>query len=202
VLDKNNIIFKYQIGAGAFYGPKIDFILLDSLNRAWQCGTIQLDFSLPNRLNAFYIDENNKKVTPIMIHRAILGSIERFIGILTEEYEGYYPTWLAPTQVVLINITDKQSQYVIKLVEKFLVIGIRAKSDLRNEKINFKIYEHTSSRIPYILICGDREVKLKKVSIRTRYGKNLGSYDVNEFIDKLQLEIYNRSLNHLEGIEY
>lgn len=197
-LKENNIIFTYKLGDGAFYGPKIEFTLFDCLDRAWQCGTIQLDFSLPSRLNAYYINENNEHIAPVMIHRAILGSIERFIGILTEEYAGLYPTWLAPTQVVLINITENQSMYVRQLTKKFFEANIRVKSDLRNEKIGFKIREHTLLRVPYILICGDKEVNSGTVSVRLRCGKNLGNIKVNEMIKKLNNEICSRNLQQLE----
>lgn len=197
-LTENGIAFEYQPGEGAFYGPKIEFTLLDCLDRAWQCGTVQLDFSLPGRLNASYVGENNERVVPVMIHRAILGSMERFIGILTEEYAGFYPTWLAPTQVVVMNITDNQSEYVAKLTEKLSAAGIRVKADLRNEKIGFKIREHTLRRVPYMLVCGDKEVEAGKVAVRTRRGKDLGSFDVNEIITTLQHEIRSRNLHQLE----
>ncbi|WMQ73602.1 MAG: Threonine--tRNA ligase [Sodalis sp.] len=198
VLAENGIAFECQAGEGAFYGPKIEFTLLDCLDRAWQCGTVQLDFSLPGRLNASYVGENNERVVPIMIHRAILGSMERFIGILTEEYAGFYPTWLAPTQVVMMNITDNQSEYVVKLTEKLSAAGIRVKADLRNEKIGFKIREHTLRRVPYMLVCGDKEMEAGKVAVRTRRGKELGSIDVNEVIARLQHEIRSRNLHQLE----
>ncbi len=197
-LTENSIAFEYLPGEGAFYGPKIEFTLLDCLDRAWQCGTVQLDFSLPGRLNASYVGENNERVVPVMIHRAILGSMERFIGILTEEYAGFYPTWLAPTQVVLMNITDNQAEYVSKLAEKLSAAGIRVKADLRNEKIGFKIREHTLRRVPYMLVCGDKEMEAGQVAVRTRRGKDLGSIDVNEIIEKLQLEIRSRNLHQLE----
>ncbi|WP_289076996.1 threonine--tRNA ligase, partial [uncultured Pseudoalteromonas sp.] len=150
-LKANDIEFDYLPGEGAFYGPKIEFTLYDCLDRAWQCGTVQLDFALPGRLGATYVAENNERRTPVMIHRAILGSIERFIGILTEEYAGLFPTWLAPKQVVIMNITDKQADYVHEIVQKLNKLGIRAAADLRNEKIGFKIREHTLKRIPYLL---------------------------------------------------
>ncbi|QOI11093.1 threonine--tRNA ligase [Blochmannia endosymbiont of Colobopsis nipponica] len=198
ILTEIGVSFEYQKFEGAFYGPKIEFTLLDCLNRNWQCGTVQLDFSLPRRLNAFYINKNNRRVVPIMIHRAILGSIERFIGILTEEYSGFYPTWLAPIQVVLMNITSKQSKYVSKLANKMSKKNIRVKLDLRNEKINFKIREHTLCRVPYMLICGNEEMNIKKVSVRTFRGKTLGHYDINTFIKKVLCEIKNYNLNQLE----
>ncbi|EEB45421.1 threonine--tRNA ligase [Providencia alcalifaciens DSM 30120] len=197
-LKSKGIEFEYQPGEGAFYGPKIEFTLYDCLDRAWQCGTVQLDFFLPGRLNASYVGENNERITPVMIHRAVLGSLERFIGILTEEYAGFFPTWLAPQQVVVMNITDSQADYVQELVSKLQSVGIRAKADLRNEKIGFKIREHTLRRVPYMLVCGEKEVESGKVSVRTRRGKDLGSLDVNEFTTKLLEEIRSRQLNQME----
>ncbi|MTC40166.1 threonine--tRNA ligase [Providencia alcalifaciens] len=197
-LKSKGIEFEYQPGEGAFYGPKIEFTLYDCLDRAWQCGTVQLDFFLPGRLNASYVGENNERITPVMIHRAVLGSLERFIGILTEEYAGFFPTWLAPQQVVVMNITDSQADYVQELVSKLQSVGIRAKADLRSEKIGFKIREHTLRRVPYMLVCGEKEVESGKVSVRTRRGKDLGSLDVNEFTTKLLEEIRSRQLNQME----
>ncbi|MGG4607300.1 threonine--tRNA ligase [Providencia sp. Me31A] len=197
-LKSKGIEFEYQPGEGAFYGPKIEFTLYDCLDRAWQCGTVQLDFFLPGRLTASYVGENNERIVPVMIHRAVLGSLERFIGILTEEYAGFFPTWLAPQQVVVMNITDSQADYVQELVSKLQSVGIRAKADLRNEKIGFKIREHTLRRVPYMLVCGDKEVESGKVAVRTRRGKDLGSVDVNEFMTKLLEEIRSRQLNQME----
>ena len=197
-LEENNIPFEYQLGEGAFYGPKIEFTLYDCLDRAWQCGTVQLDFSLRQRLGASYVGENNERQVPVMIHRAILGSLERFIGILTEEFAGFFPTWIAPVQVVVMNITDSQAEYVNELTRKLQNAGIRVKADLRNEKIRFKIRGHTLRRVPYMLVCGDKEVEAGKVAVRTRRGKDLGSMDVNEVIEKLQQEIRSRSLQQLE----
>lgn len=197
-LEENSIPFEYQPGEGAFYGPKIEFTLYDSLDRARQCGTVQLDFSLPQRLSASYVGENNERQVPVMIHRAILGSMERFIGILTEEFTGFFPTRLAPLQVVVMNITDSQSEYVNELTRKLQNAGIRAKADLRNEKIGFKIREHTLRRVPYMLVCGDKEVEAGKVAVRTRRGKDLGSMGVEEVIEKLLQEIRSRSLQQLE----
>ncbi|HHU7515861.1 TPA: His/Gly/Thr/Pro-type tRNA ligase C-terminal domain-containing protein, partial [Escherichia coli] len=154
--------------------------------------------SLPSRLSASYVGEDNERKVPVMIHRAILGSMERFIGILTEEFAGFFPTWLAPVQVVIMNITDSQSEYVNELTQKLSNAGIRVKADLRNEKIGFKIREHTLRRVPYMLVCGDKEVESGKVAVRTRRGKDLGSMDVNEVIEKLQQEIRSRSLKQLE----
>ena len=173
-LTAANIEYILQPGEGAFYGPKIEFTLHDCLNRAWQCGTIQLDFALPGRLGASYVGEDNERHVPVMIHRAILGSIERFIGILIEEYAGLFPTWLAPTQVVVLNITDNQADYALNLSKSLNNIGIRAKADLRNEKIGFKIREHTLKRVPFMLVCGDKEVEAGKVAVRTRKGLDLG----------------------------
>lgn len=197
-LSSNGIEFEYQQGEGAFYGPKIEFTLYDCLDRAWQCGTVQLDFSLPQRLDATYVGEHNDRQTPVMIHRAILGSVERFIGILTEEFAGFFPTWLAPVQAVILNITDNQSDYVTLLHKKLQNAGIRAKADLRNEKIGFKIREHTLHRVPYMLVCGEKEVEAGKVAVRTRRGKDLGAYDVDEFIAKLHQEICSRAIHQLE----
>ncbi|MBS3796652.1 MULTISPECIES: threonine--tRNA ligase [unclassified Pseudoalteromonas] len=191
-LTDKNIEFEYLPGEGAFYGPKIEFTLYDCLERAWQCGTVQLDFMLPGRLGATYVAENNDRRTPVMIHRAILGSIERFIGILTEEYAGLFPTWLAPKQVVLMNITDKQADYVQEVVQKLNKLGIRAAADLRNEKIGFKIREHTLKRIPYLLVVGDKEVEQQEVAVRTRTGEDLGKFKVDDFITKIADEIKNR----------
>ena len=191
-LKANNIEFDYLPGEGAFYGPKIEFTLYDCLDRAWQCGTVQLDFALPGRLGATYVAENNERRTPVMIHRAILGSIERFIGILTEEYAGLFPTWLAPKQVVIMNITDKQADYVQEIVQKLNKLGIRAAADLRNEKIGFKIREHTLKRIPYLLVVGDKEVEQQEVAVRTRTGEDLGKFNVDDFVAKISEEIKNR----------
>ncbi|ALO42176.1 MULTISPECIES: threonine--tRNA ligase [Pseudoalteromonas] len=191
-LEANNLKFELQPGEGAFYGPKIEFTLHDCLGRAWQCGTIQLDFSMPGRLGATYVGEDGERKTPVMIHRAILGSLERFIGILTEEYAGLFPTWLAPKQVVIMNITDKQADYVQEIVQKLNKLGIRACADLRNEKIGFKIREHTLKRIPYLLVVGDKEVEQQEVAVRTRKGEDLGKFSVDDFIAKVSEEIKDR----------
>lgn len=198
VLKRNNLKFEYQIGEGAFYGPKIELILEDSLNRMWQCGTIQLDFHLSSRLNSFYINKYNEKKNPVIIHRAILGSIERFIGILIEEYAGFLPIWLSPLQVVVISINPVHSSYVEKLTNKIFKLGIRVKSDIRNVKINAKIRDHTISRVPYIFICGDEEIKKSKVTVRTRLGKSFNLVDFGRIIKKIQLEIFTYSNHYLE----
>lgn len=198
MLIENHLSFEYQSGEGAFYGPKIEFILQDSLGRNWQCGTIQLDFYLPVRLNSFYINQKNERKTPVIIHRAILGSIERFIGILIEESSGNLPTWLSPIQVVIISVSNTSSDYIIHLVKRFFNINIRVESDLRNEKIGFKIREHTLRRIPYILICGEKEIKYNKISVRNRNGYDFGMIDIDIFIKKLQKEIFTRNFHQLE----
>jgi len=193
-LDANDITFEYLPGEGAFYGPKIEFTLHDCLERAWQCGTIQLDFSMPDRLGSTYVAENGERKVPVMIHRAILGSLERFIGILTEEYAGFFPTWLAPTQVVLLNITDKQSEYTKKVAKKLQESGFRAKSDLRNEKIGFKIREHTLQRVPYMLVVGDAEMQENAVAVRTRRGEDLGKMSIDAFTQMLTDDIASKKI--------
>jgi threonyl-tRNA synthetase len=192
VLQTKGIEFEYLHGEGAFYGPKIEFTLHDCLGRAWQCGTVQLDFSMPSRLGATYIAESGERQVPVMIHRAILGSLERFIGILIEEYAGQFPTWLAPNQVVVMNITDNQAEYVQELVKKFKSHGIRVISDLRNEKIGFKIREHTLKRIPYLAVVGDKEMESGEIALRTRKGEDLGKLTVQAFVDKITAEIAGR----------
>lgn len=184
-LDNKGLAWDLQPGEGAFYGPKIEFSLKDCIGRVWQCGTVQVDFSMPNRLNAHYIAEDGSKQVPVILHRAILGSLERFIGILIEEFAGNFPVWLAPVQVAILNITDRQANYVSE-IETFLKSkGIRAVTDLRNEKIGFKIREHTLSRVPYLLVVGDKEVEQQTLSVRTREGADLGSMTINEFVSKL-----------------
>lgn len=197
-LIENKLEFVYLPGEGAFYGPKIEFTLHDCLGRAWQCGTVQLDFSLPERLDASYVGEDNERHTPVMIHRAILGSLERFMGILIEEYAGHFPLWLAPVQAVVINITDSQADYVAEIVKKLQSAGIRVKADLRNEKIGFKIREHTLNRVPYMLVCGEKEKEANQISVRTRKGKDLGSFTIDSVIELFTKEITERSLTQLE----
>ncbi|MCH8552345.1 MAG: threonine--tRNA ligase [Natronospirillum sp.] len=187
-LDKNRLKFDYQPGEGAFYGPKIEFTLYDSLGRAWQCGTIQLDFSMPGRLGAQYVAEDGSRKEPVMIHRAILGSLERFIGILIEEYAGAMPVWLAPEQVMVCNITDSQADYVKSVRQSLRMAGFRATADLRNEKIGFKIREHTLQKIPYVVVVGDKEVESQQVAVRTRSGEDLGAMPLQAFIDRLHAE--------------
>ncbi|MDO4222485.1 MAG: threonine--tRNA ligase [Acinetobacter sp.] len=191
-LDAAGLEWELQPGEGAFYGPKIEFSLKDCLGRMWQCGTLQLDFNLPERLEAEYIDETGERNRPVMLHRAVLGSFERFIGILIEHYAGFMPPWLAPTQVCVMNITDAQAEACEKVVAQFKQHGLRAISDLRNEKIGFKIRERTLERIPYLLVLGDREVEEGTVNVRTRTGKNLGTMSVEAFIDLVKSAVAER----------
>lgn len=181
-LDNAGLDWELQAGEGAFYGPKIEFSLQDCIGRVWQCGTLQLDFNLPERLDAEFVGESGERERPVMLHRAILGSFERFIGILIEHYAGLFPAWLAPQQVVVMNITDKQADSVGDVVSKLNTKGYRAISDLRNEKIGFKIRERTLERIPFMLILGDKEVESGTVNVRTRTGDNLGSMSLDDFI--------------------
>ena len=181
-LEDKAIDFDLQPGEGAFYGPKIEFSLRDCLNRVWQLGTVQLDFSMPERLDAAYVDENGDRQVPVMIHRAILGSLERFIGILIEHYAGSMPLWLSPSQAVLLNITDAQSVFVADTATRLRDAGLRVDTDLRNEKIGYKIREHTMQRVPYLLVVGDREVESGAVAVRTREGEDLGTMPVDEFL--------------------
>jgi len=178
-----------QPGEGAFYGPKIEFTLKDCMGRNRQCGTIQVDFSMPGRLGAEYVAEDNTRHVPVMLHRAIFGSFERFIGILIEHYEGSFPAWLAPQQVVVMNITDKQADYCASVVKSLQNNGFRAEADLRNEKIGFKIREHTIQRIPYLLVAGDKEVEAGTLAVRDRTGKDLGVMTIDSFIQHLQQDV-------------
>ncbi|HHF3886625.1 TPA: threonine--tRNA ligase [Haemophilus influenzae] len=196
-LAHNGLEYEIQEGEGAFYGPKIEFALRDCLGREWQCGTVQLDFALPGRLDATYVAEDNSRKAPVMIHRAILGSIERFIGIITEEYAGFFPAWLAPTQAVVMNITDSQADYVQKVAKQLSDVGLRVKTDLRNEKVGFKIREHTLRRVPYMLVCGDKEIAEGKVAVRTRKGADLGTFTVEEFAEILKNQVRSRELTLL-----
>lgn len=188
-LDDAGLDWELQAGEGAFYGPKIEFSLKDSLGRVWQCGTLQLDFNLPERLDAEYVGESGERERPVMLHRAILGSFERFIGILIEHYAGFFPAWLAPVQAVVMNITDKQANYCENVVSQLSTQGFRAISDLRNEKIGFKIRERTLERIPFMLVVGDKEMESGTVNVRTREGENLGSMSLDEFVNVLTLAI-------------
>lgn len=188
-LRQNNLEFELQPGEGAFYGPKIEFTLKDSLGRLWQCGTIQLDFNLPERLGAEYVDEDNTRKHPVMLHRAIVGSMERFIGILIENFAGAMPAWLAPVQAMVLNISDGQAEYVNSVVEELRKNGFRVDSDLRNEKITYKIREHSLQKLPYLLVAGEREMQTGQVAVRTRKGEDLGSMPVSAFIERLKADI-------------
>ncbi len=191
-LNDKSLPWDLQPGEGAFYGPKIEFSLTDSIGRIWQCGTIQVDFSMPGRLGATYISDDGSKKVPVMLHRAIFGSLERFIGILIEEYAGTFPLWLAPVQATLLTITDAQTPYALG-VEKILKNhGFRVESDLRNEKIGFKIREHTLQRIPYLLVIGKKEAEQGTVAVRTRKGEDLGAVTLDALRDRLSREIAGR----------
>jgi threonyl-tRNA synthetase len=184
-LDDAGIEWRENPGEGAFYGPKIEFSLKDTIGRVWQCGTLQLDFNMPGRLDASYVDEDSARRTPVMLHRAILGSLERFIGILIENYGGAFPAWLAPVQAVVLNITEKQDEFCLQVAETLANQGFRVDSDLRNEKIGFKIRQHTLAKVPYLLVAGDREVENGSVAVRTRAGEDLGSMPVAAFAQHL-----------------
>lgn len=188
-LTQNNLAFDLQPGEGAFYGPKIEFTLKDSLGRLWQVGTIQLDFNLPVRLGAEYVAEDNSRKHPVMLHRAIVGSMERFIGILIENYAGAMPVWLAPVQAMVLNIADAQAEYVMQVVAELKKNGFRVASDLRNEKITYKIREHSLQKLPYLLVVGDKEMQSGQVAVRTRKGEDLGSMPVQAFIELMRGEV-------------
>lgn len=188
-LTQNNLAFDLQPGEGAFYGPKIEFTLKDSLGRLWQVGTIQLDFNLPVRLGAEYVAEDNSRKHPVMLHRAIVGSMERFIGILIENYAGAMPVWLAPVQAMVLNIADAQAEYVTQVVAELKKNGFRVSSDLRNEKITYKIREHSLQKLPYLLVVGDKEMQSGQVAVRTRKGEDLGSMPVQAFIELMRGEV-------------
>jgi threonyl-tRNA synthetase len=187
-LDHKAMAHEVQPGEGAFYGPKIEFSLKDSLGRVWQCGTMQLDFSMPERLGAEYVGEDNARHTPVMLHRAILGSFERFIAILIEHTAGAMPVWLAPVQVAVLSITERQSSYAERIVAALKQSGLRAAADLRNEKISYKIREHSLQKLPYQVIVGDQEVAAEKVAVRTRKGEDLGQMSLADFVSRLRAE--------------
>jgi threonyl-tRNA synthetase len=199
-LNAQSIKWELSPGEGAFYGPKVEFALRDCIGRVWQCGTIQVDFSMPGRLGAEFVGEDGVRQVPVMLHRAILGSFERFIGILIEEYAGNFPLWLAPTQAVVLNITDRQTEMVQKVEAALKEKGIRAVSDLRNEKIGFKIREHTLQRVPYLLVLGDREVENQTLSVRTRHGVDLGSMSLSEFANRVLHECQIKTLDNREDL--
>lgn len=192
-LQKNGLAFDLQPGEGAFYGPKIEFTLKDSIGRLWQCGTIQLDFNLPGRLGAEYVAEDNTRKIPVMLHRAIVGSMERFLGILIEHYAGMFPLWLAPVQAMVLNITDAQAAYAEQVTEKLRQNGFRARSDLRNEKITYKIREHSIQRLPYLLVVGNKELETGQVAVRSRNGEDLGQMPLEAFMERLRGEVEGRT---------
>jgi threonyl-tRNA synthetase len=196
--DAAGIEYSLNPGEGAFYGPKLEFVLRDAIGRDWQCGTLQVDLNMPGRLGAHYIDEHSQKQTPVMLHRAIFGSLERFFAILLEHHAGRLPVWLAPVQCAVMTITDKQSGYVDGVAEALKNHGFRAISDLRNEKVGFKIREHTLQRVPYLLVAGDKEVAANLVSVRTRNGKDLGTMALSTFMERLRIELDSRGRTVLE----
>ncbi len=191
-LNNKGLVWALHPGEGAFYGPKIEFALKDCLGRVWQCGTIQVDFSMPERLDAHYVAEDSARKVPVMIHRAIFGSLERFIGILIEHHAGAFPAWLAPVQAVVMNITDRQAEYATQVAQSLKKQGFHVELDLRNEKIGFKIRQHTLERVPYLLIVGDREAENGTVAVRARAGSDLGAMPVSEFSERLAREVARR----------
>jgi threonyl-tRNA synthetase len=197
-VEAAGLAYTLNPGEGAFYGPKLEFVLRDAIGRDWQCGTLQVDFVLPERLDAEYVAEDNTRQRPVMLHRAILGSFERFLAILIEHHAGKFPTWLAPTQAVLLNITDRQGAYLAECTDFLKNQGLRVESDLRNEKIGFKIREHTLRRVPYLLVAGDREAESRTLAVRTRSGKDLGSMSLEQVTELIQSEIASRGRHSLE----
>ena len=193
-LDNKGLKWDLQPGEGAFYGPKIEFSLKDCIGRVWQCGTIQVDFSMPGRLGATYIAEDGSKQVPVMLHRAILGSLERFIGILIEQYAGTFPVWLAPVQIMVLDIADRHADYASQIMKTLEQQGFRVKIDLRNEKIGFKIREHSMQRIPYLVIVGDKELEQQNITVRTQKGEDLGSLSIGDFAERIKQEIADRKL--------
>jgi len=193
------IAYTLNKGEGAFYGPKLEFVLRDAIGRDWQCGTLQVDLNLPERLGAYYIDEHSAKRTPVMLHRALFGSLERFFAILLEHHAGKLPAWLSPVQAVVMSITERQDEYVRRVTESLKNQGLRVESDLRNEKVGFKIREHTLKRVPYLLVAGDKEVTANLLSVRTRSGKDLGTMAPETFAERLRVELASRGRQVLEG---
>ena len=193
------IEYSLNHGEGAFYGPKLEFVLRDAIGRDWQCGTLQVDLNMPERLGAYYIDEHSAKRTPVMLHRAIFGSLERFFAILLEHHAGKLPAWLSPVQAVVLSITDRQDAYVRGITESLKNQGFRVESDLRNEKVGFKIREHTLKRVPYLLVAGDKEVAANLLAVRTRSGKDLGTMVPETFAERLRVELESRGRRVLEG---
>jgi threonyl-tRNA synthetase len=193
------IEYSLNPGEGAFYGPKLEFVLRDAIGRDWQCGTLQVDLNMPGRLGAYYIDEHSAKRTPVMLHRAIFGSLERFFAILLEHHAGRLPAWLAPVQAVVLSITERQDAYVKRITETLKNQGFRVEFDLRNEKVGFKIREHTLQRVPYLLVAGDKEVAANLLSVRTRSGKDLGTMTLETFVERLRVELDSRGRQLMEG---
>ena len=187
-LKESGVGFAMAPGEGAFYGPKIEYSLKDGIGRVWQCGTMQVDFSMPGRLGAEYVGDDNARHTPVMLHRAIVGSMERFIGILIEHYAGAFPLWLAPQQVVVMNITERHAAYAESVVKRLMQLGFRAAADLRNEKISYKIREHSLQKLPYQLVVGDKEMQADMVAVRTRGGEDLGAMSLDAFTARLRSE--------------
>ncbi|QCF25424.1 threonine--tRNA ligase [Hydrocarboniclastica marina] len=198
-LNKQGVDWELLPGEGAFYGPKIEFSLKDCIGRVWQCGTIQVDFSMPGRLGAEYVSSSQDRKVPVMLHRAVLGSFERFLGILIEHYEGAFPTWLAPVQVSVLNITDNQREYCTKVADQLEKAGLRVNLDLRNEKIGFKIREHTIDKVPYLLVIGDKEVEQGEVAVRTRKGEDLGTLKLDAFLARVNGELERKSRTETEN---
>jgi threonyl-tRNA synthetase len=192
------IDFSLNPGEGAFYGPKLEFVLRDAIGRDWQCGTLQVDLNLPGRLGAHYIDEHSQKRTPVMLHRAIFGSLERFFGILLEHHAGKLPAWLSPVQAVVLSITDRQHDYVRQITDFLQNQGVLVQSDLRNEKVGFKIRDHTLQRVPYLLVAGDKEVASQLLSVRSRSGKDLGAMTPQTFVERLRIELDSHGRRTLE----
>jgi threonyl-tRNA synthetase len=191
---KLNLDYEISAGDGAFYGPKLDFVLTDAIDREWQCGTLQLDFNLPERLDAKYVGEDGEKHQPVMMHRAILGSVERFIGILIEEYDGNFPIWLAPIQAVIMNISQKHEEKATEYADFLKSKGFRVKLDLRNEKITYKIRDHSIQRVPFQLVVGDKEQNSNSLSVRARKGEDLGSMKLDEFSNFLSKKIKSKEV--------
>ncbi len=188
-LEASGVSYERLPGEGAFYGPKIEYHLKDSIGRSWQCGTMQVDFSMPGQLGAEYVADDNTRKVPVMLHRAMIGSMERFIGILIENYAGAFPLWLAPEQLVVMNVSEHQASYVAQVTEALKSAGFRAKPDLRNEKISYKIREHSMQKLPYQVILGDKELAAQTIAVRTRKGEDLGQMSIASFIDRLKSEI-------------
>jgi threonyl-tRNA synthetase len=193
-LKASGCVFEISPGEGAFYGPKIEYTLKDAIGRHWQCGTIQVDFSMPERLDAEYVGEDGARHRPVMLHRAIVGSLERFIGILIEESAGALPAWLAPVQIAVLNITDAQASYARSVAKTLQNQGLRVDLDLRNEKITYKIREHSMQKLPYLLVVGDKEMEAGAVAVRARGGKDLGAMSLDAFVQRITSDIANKSL--------